>query len=68
MRWARRRSRQRQPRQHPRGDVEHDHGGERGEPLQGLVVLDHVIGKHLYIDYMVALDTTGRVTRVEILQ
>ncbi len=39
-----------------------------GDRLIGLVVLDHVIGKHLYIDYMVALDTTGRVTRVEILQ
>jgi len=39
-----------------------------GERLLGLFVLDHVIGKHLYIDYAVALDTSGRVTRVEILQ
>jgi hypothetical protein len=39
-----------------------------GDRLLGLVVLDHVIGKHLYIDYTVALDTTGRVTRVDILQ
>ena len=39
-----------------------------GERLLGLFVLDHVIGKHLYIDYAVALDTTGRVTRVDILQ
>jgi Na+-translocating ferredoxin:NAD+ oxidoreductase RnfG subunit len=33
-----------------------------------LFVVDHVIGKHLYIDYAVALDAGGRVTRVEILQ
>jgi hypothetical protein len=38
-----------------------------GEQLLGLVVLDHVIGKHLYIDYTVALDTTGKVKRVDIL-
>jgi hypothetical protein len=38
-----------------------------GRPL-GLFVLDHVIGKHLFIDYAVALDTSGRVQRVEILQ
>ena len=34
----------------------------------GIFVLDHVIGKHLYIDYTVAFDTTGRVTKVDILQ
>jgi hypothetical protein len=39
-----------------------------GERLLGLFVLDHVIGKHLYIDYAVALDTSGKVTRVDILQ
>jgi len=39
-----------------------------GDRLLGLVVLDHVIGKHLYIDYTVAFDTTGRVTKVDILQ
>jgi hypothetical protein len=39
-----------------------------GDQLLGLVVLDHVIGKHLYIDYTVALDTTGKVKRVDILQ
>ncbi len=39
-----------------------------GERLIGLFVLDHVIGKHLFIDYAVALDTTGKVMRVEILQ
>ena len=38
-----------------------------GDQLLGLVVLDHVIGKHLYIDYTVALDTSGRVKRVDIL-
>src|SRR5215470_684589 len=39
-----------------------------GDRLLGLVVLDHVIGKHLYIDYTVAFDTSGRVKRVDILQ
>lgn len=34
----------------------------------GLFVLDHVIGKHLYIDYAVSLDRAGRVHRVDILQ
>ena len=33
----------------------------------GVFVLDHVIGKHLYIDYAVAI-TGGRVRRVDILQ
>lgn len=41
---------------------------QAGDKLLGLFVVDHVIGKHLYIDYAVALDTTGRVMRVEILQ
>jgi hypothetical protein len=50
-----------------------DHDGRSwkamaGDRLLGLVVLDHVIGKHLYIDYTVAFDTTGRVTKVDILQ
>jgi hypothetical protein len=39
-----------------------------GGRLLGLFVLDHVIGKHLYIDYAVSLDTSGRVHRVDILQ
>jgi FMN-binding domain len=39
-----------------------------GDQLLGLVVLDHVIGKHLFIDYTVALDTSGRVKRVDVLQ
>jgi hypothetical protein len=41
---------------------------EAGGSALGLFVLDHVIGKHLYIDYAVALDTGGRVKRVDILQ
>jgi len=41
---------------------------QAGDKLLGLFVLDHVIGKHLYIDYAVALDPTGRVMRVDILQ
>jgi FMN-binding domain len=50
-----------------------DHDGRSwkamsGDRLLGLVVLDHVIGKHLYIDYTVAFDITGRVTKVDILQ
>ena len=41
---------------------------QAGDKLLGLFVVDHVIGKHLYIDYAVALDTAGRVMRVDILQ
>jgi hypothetical protein len=41
---------------------------QAGDRLLGLFVLDHVIGKHLYIDYAVSLDTGGRVRRVDILQ
>jgi FMN-binding domain len=41
---------------------------QAGDKLLGLFVVDHVIGKHLYIDYAVALDPGGRVLRVEILQ
>jgi len=41
---------------------------QAADKLLGLFVVDHVIGKHLYIDYAVALDPTGRVMRVEILQ
>ncbi len=33
----------------------------------GLFVLDHVIGKHLYIDYAVSLTPGGQVHRVDIL-
>jgi FMN-binding domain len=38
-----------------------------GDRPIGLFVFDRVIGKHLYIDYAVALEN-GRVRRVEILQ
>jgi Na+-translocating ferredoxin:NAD+ oxidoreductase RnfG subunit len=41
---------------------------QAGEKVIGLFVLDHVIGKHLYIDYAVALAPGGRVHRVDILQ
>ena len=41
---------------------------QAGDRLLGLFVVDHVIGKHLYIDYAVALDPAGRVMRVDILQ
>jgi Na+-translocating ferredoxin:NAD+ oxidoreductase RnfG subunit len=41
---------------------------QAGGMTLGLFVFDHVIGKHLYIDYAVALDPGGRVLRVEILQ
>lgn len=34
----------------------------------GLFVFDRVIGKHLFIDYAVALDPGGHVMRVDILQ
>jgi hypothetical protein len=41
---------------------------EAGGSALGLFVVDHVIGKHLYIDFAVALDTGGRIKRVDILQ
>ena len=34
----------------------------------GRYIVDHVIGKHLYIDYAVTLDAGGRIQRVDILQ
>jgi hypothetical protein len=40
---------------------------EAGGKLIGLFVVDHVIGKHLYIDYAVALEPGGRIRRVDIL-
>src|ERR687887_576611 len=39
-----------------------------GDRTLGLFVFDRVIGKHLYIDYAVALDASGRIHRVDILQ
>ncbi len=41
---------------------------QAGDKVVGLFVLDRVIGKHLFIDYTVALDPGGRVHRVDILQ
>jgi hypothetical protein len=41
---------------------------QSGGTALGLIVVDHVIGKHLYIDYSVALDPGGRIKRVDILQ
>lgn len=38
-----------------------------GNPA-GRYIVDRVIGKHLYIDYAVTLDASGRVQRVDILQ
>jgi Na+-translocating ferredoxin:NAD+ oxidoreductase RnfG subunit len=36
--------------------------------LDGFFIVDYVIGKHLVIDYAVALEPGGRVRRVEILE
>src|SRR6201998_2272250 len=41
---------------------------EGGGKVAGLFVFDRVIGKHLYIDYAVALSPSGAVQRVEILE
>ena len=41
---------------------------EAGGRALGLFVFDRVIGKHLFIDYTVAIDPAGRVHRVDILQ
>jgi Na+-translocating ferredoxin:NAD+ oxidoreductase RnfG subunit len=41
---------------------------ESGGRLVGFFIFDRVIGKHLYIDYAVALDPAGRIRSVEILQ
>jgi hypothetical protein len=34
----------------------------------GFFIFDRVIGKHLYIDYSIALDPAGRIRQVDILQ
>lgn len=39
-----------------------------GDKVLGLFVFDHVVGKHLFIDYAVALDPGGHILRVDILQ
>jgi hypothetical protein len=41
---------------------------EAGGRVLGFFIFDRVIGKHLYIDYAVALDPSGRIHEVEILQ
>jgi Na+-translocating ferredoxin:NAD+ oxidoreductase RnfG subunit len=41
---------------------------EAGGRVVGFFIFDRVIGKHLYIDYAVALTPTGAVHSVEILQ
>jgi Na+-translocating ferredoxin:NAD+ oxidoreductase RnfG subunit len=41
---------------------------QAGDKVIGLFVFDRVIGKHLFIDYAVALDPAGHVLRVDILQ
>jgi hypothetical protein len=41
---------------------------EAGGRVLGFFIFDRVIGKHLYIDYAVALDPSGRIHEIEILQ
>jgi Na+-translocating ferredoxin:NAD+ oxidoreductase RnfG subunit len=41
---------------------------EAGGRVVGFFIFDRVIGKHLYIDYSVALDPGGRIRQVDILQ
>lgn len=41
---------------------------DAGGRVLGFFVFDRVIGKHLYIDYSVALEPGGRIHRVDILQ
>lgn len=41
---------------------------QSGGRLIGYFILDYVIGKHLAIDYAVALEPDGRIRRVDILQ
>jgi Na+-translocating ferredoxin:NAD+ oxidoreductase RnfG subunit len=41
---------------------------EAGGKLVGYFIFDRVVGKHLYIDYAVALTPGGAVQKVEILQ
>jgi len=40
---------------------------EAGGRVLGFFIFDRVIGKHLYIDYSVALDPAGRIRQVDIL-
>jgi hypothetical protein len=41
---------------------------EAGGRVVGFFIFDRVIGKHLYIDYSVALDPSGRIRQIDILQ
>ncbi len=41
---------------------------QAGDRVIGQFIFDRVIGKHLFIDYAVALGPSGQVQRVEILQ
>jgi Na+-transporting NADH:ubiquinone oxidoreductase subunit C len=41
---------------------------EAGGRLLGFFIFDRVIGKHLYIDYSVALDPSGRIRQIDILE
>jgi len=41
---------------------------EAGGRVAGYFIFDRVVGKHLYIDYAIALTTAGAVQKVEILQ
>jgi Na+-translocating ferredoxin:NAD+ oxidoreductase RnfG subunit len=41
---------------------------ESGGRVAGFFIFDRVIGKHLYIDYTVALDASGRIQRVDVLE
>jgi Na+-translocating ferredoxin:NAD+ oxidoreductase RnfG subunit len=41
---------------------------QNGGQFQGFFIVDYVIGKHLVIDYAVALDPQGRVNQVEIME
>jgi Na+-translocating ferredoxin:NAD+ oxidoreductase RnfG subunit len=41
---------------------------EAGGRVVGFFIFDRVIGKHLYIGYSVALDPSGRIRQVDILQ
>jgi hypothetical protein len=40
---------------------------EAGSRVLGFFIFDRVIGKHLYIDYSIALDPAGRIRQVDIL-
>src|SRR6516165_2302067 len=40
---------------------------EAGGRVLGFFIFDRVIGKHLYIDYAIALDPAGRIRQIDIL-